>query len=359
MPSSLLFFTFLEFSRVQDIINSHIVLPKSTDVQLIDKFGRVHDYLRISLTEQCNLRCFYCMPEEGVAIREKERFMSSDECLQLARHFVSLGIKKIRLTGGEPLVKKDVGGLIRELGKLPVELAITTNGVLVDRHIEDFKIAGIRSVNVSLDSLIADRFNSISRREYFHKIMDNIQLLLLNEFQVKVNVVVIKGVNDDEVCDFVNWTMDQPVHIRFIEFMPFDGNKWQSDKKYSFAEIMQDVDHKFGNDSYLVLKGAPNDTSRNFKLIGAKGTFGIISSVTNPFCDTCNRIRLTADGKIKNCLFSENESDLLSALRNKEELTPIIEKAIFSKAEARGGIEEFSDEKISLHKNRSMITIGG
>ena len=299
------------------------------------------------------------MPEEGVALREKERFMSADECIQLAKHFVSLGIKKIRLTGGEPLVKKDVGRLIQELGKLPVELAITTNGVLVDRHIEDFRVAGIRSVNVSLDSLQAGRFNAISRREYFHKIMQNIELLLEHDFRVKVNVVVIKGVNDDEICDFVNWTKNQPVHIRLIEFMPFDGNKWQSDKKYSFAEILQDIDSHFGTNSYTQIEGAPNDTSRNFQLIGAKGTFGIISSVTNPFCDTCNRIRLTADGKIKNCLFSEDESDLLSAYRAGEELTPIIEKAIFAKAAQRGGLEEFSDEKISQHKNRSMITIGG
>ena len=159
---------------------------------IVDGFGRKHDYLRISLTERCNLRCFYCMPEEGVKLRDKSEFMSAEETIEIAKVFVALGVKKIRLTGGEPLVKNNAELIIRELGKLPVELAITTNGVIVDRFIDTFKEAGIQSVNVSLDSLKEERFNDISRRNYFTQIRNNIDLLIENGFHVKINVVVIK-----------------------------------------------------------------------------------------------------------------------------------------------------------------------
>lgn len=326
---------------------------------ILDKFGRKHDYLRISLTERCNLRCFYCMPEEGVQLRDKSKFMTHEEVIDIARTFVDLGITKIRLTGGEPLIKKDVGFIIEELGKLPIELAITTNAVNVDQHINVLKSAGVKSINVSLDSLVAERFNAISRRGYFDRIMANIKLLLKQDFDVKINVVLIKGTNDDEVIDFINWTKNTAINIRFIEFMPFDGNNWDWEKKVSFKEIMQLVDDAYGTDGYQKIKDAQNDTSRNYRLKDSKGTFGIISSVTNPFCDTCNRIRLTADGKIKNCLFSQDESDLLTAHRNQEDLEPIIRKAISAKHKERGGNVAFEELTEADIKNRSMITIGG
>lgn len=326
---------------------------------IVDNFGRVHDYLRISLTERCNLRCFYCMPEEGVPLRDKAEFMTAEETIEIAKTFVNLGVKKIRLTGGEPLIKKNAELIIRELGKLPVELAITTNGVVVDRFIDVFKEAGIRSINVSLDSLKEDRFNAISRRNYFVEIKNNIDLLLKNDFIVKINVVVMKGVNDEEIVDFVQWTQKQSVHVRFIEFMPFDGNKWNWEKKVSFKEIYSKIIEEFGENQVYKIQDQPNDTSRNYRILEAKGTFGIISSVTNPFCDTCNRIRLTADGKIKNCLFSEKESDLLSVLRQNGDLESLIKKAIFDKEKSRGGLDSFDNEQVFKHKNRSMITIGG
>ena len=331
----------------------------SNTLSIIDQLGRKHDYLRISLTERCNLRCFYCMPEEGVQLREKSVFMTSKEVLDIAKIFVDLGITKIRLTGGEPLIKKDVGEIIEELGKLPIELAITTNAVNVDQFIYILKSAGVKSINVSLDSLISDRFNAISRRGYFDRIMTNIELLLHHDFDVKINVVLIKGTNEDEIIDFINWTKHTNVNIRFIEFMPFNGNNWDWDKKVSYQEIMHQVDQKYGVEGYQKIQDAENDTSRNYKLKGSEGTFGIISSVTNPFCDSCNRIRLTADGKIKNCLFSQEESDLLSAHRNKENLEPIIRSAITSKHPERGGNVAFKDFTTKDIKNRSMITIGG
>lgn len=326
---------------------------------ITDRFGRVHDYLRISLTERCNLRCFYCMPEEGVQLRDKSEMMTAEELISIAKTFVDLGIKKIRLTGGEPLIKKDAELIIRELGKLPVELAITTNAVIVHRFIDIFKEAGIKAVNVSLDSLVEHRFNSISRRNYFQEIKKNIELLIANDFHVKINVVVIRDVNDDEIIDFVRWSKIENVHIRFIEFMPFDGNNWNTEKKVSFKEILDQIEAEFGQGNFHKIGDQPNDTSRNFKLNGALGTFGIISSVTNPFCDSCNRIRLTADGKIKNCLFSKEESDLLTAHRNTLPLQAIIQDAFNTKHKERGGLKEFSNEEVKKHKNRSMTSIGG
>ena len=326
---------------------------------IIDSFGRKHNYLRISLTEKCNLRCFYCMPEEGVPLKENNAFMTVDETISIAEEFVRLGITKIRLTGGEPLVKKGADVIIRALGKLPVELSLTTNGILVDRFIECFKDAGIKSLNVSLDSLKEQRFNAISRRSYFSKIKDNIELLLREGFHVKINVVLIKGTNDDEIVDFVKWTENEKISVQFIEFMPFDGNQWNSEKTVSEQEILDGLREYYGSDRIVKLNDLRNSTSRNFAVSGAKGTFGIISTVTNPFCDSCNRIRLTADGKIKNCLFSNEESDLLSAIRRGEEIESVIRKSILAKHASRGGLSSFENEEVSRHENRSMITIGG
>lgn len=330
-----------------------------TSQQITDKFGRIHDYLRISLTERCNLRCFYCMPEEGIKLRDKANFMTSEEVIDIAKTFVELGVKKIRITGGEPLIKKDVAHILTELGKLPIELSLTTNAVLVDKYIDVFKNSGITSVNVSLDSLDEDSFNQISKRNYFKRIKQNIVLLLQHQFNVKINVVVMRGVNEYEIPDFIKWTQQQNIQIRFIEFMPFDGNHWQWDKKVSFKEIMNIAESAFGSSNIIKIKDKPNDTSKNYQLKNALGNFGIISTVTNPFCDTCNRIRLTADGKMKNCLFSKSETDLLTNYRKNRDLRPIIFDAIISKEKSRGGANAFDYEFLKSMTNRSMTTIGG
>ncbi len=328
--------------------------------QLLDKFGRVHDYLRISLTERCNLRCFYCMPEEGISLRPRSDFMSREEVFQMAKTFVSLGVKKIRLTGGEPLLRKDAKEIIQDLTSLPIELAITTNGILVDKFIDVFKACGVKAVNVSLDSLKEEKIDKITRRNYAKTIRNNIKLLTQEGFTVKLNAVIIKGVNDDELIDFVEFTRDMPLHYRFIEFMPFDGNKWDWSKGVSQKEIVSVMKGKY-DDDLLRMVDKKNDTAKNYKIKGYQGTFAIISSVSNPFCDSCNRIRLTADGKMKNCLFSDNETDLLAAMRKGEEIEPLILNSIWDKKRKRGGMETF--EQLSdpaLHgNNRSMLAIGG
>jgi cyclic pyranopterin phosphate synthase len=334
---------------------------KSNQNILKDSYGREHAYLRISLTELCNLRCTYCMPAEGIQLSPKSHIMTFEEVYTIAKLFVDHGVTKIRLTGGEPLVRKDVDIILKKLATLPVELAISTNAVTVDRFIDTFKACGIQNINVSLDSLNAEKFNQITRRNDFEAVNRNIHLLIEEGFRVKLNAVLMKGFNDNEIIDFIKLTKTLPVSVRFIEFMPFNGNKWDKSNMVSYAEIMDCVHSTFSENEVLRIKDAPNDTSKNYKIEGYKGSFAIISSVTNPFCDSCNRLRLTANGRLKNCLFSNTESDLLTALREGKNIEPIIQKAVQAKFKIRGGMDTLEKlEEPQLHnQNRSMITIGG
>ena len=328
---------------------------------MTDTFGRVHTYLRISLIERCNLRCTYCMPEEGVILSPRSHLMTYEEIYTIAKTFVKNGVTKIRLTGGEPLIRKDIPIILEKLSTLPVELSITTNAVIVDKFIDTFKAHGLKSINVSLDTLDAAKFNEITLRNDFEKVYNNIMLLVSEGFKVKINTVLIKGFNDDEIIDLVQFTKNIPVSLRFIEFMPFDGNKWDMKKMVSYAEIMKKLNSFYSEEHIERLQDAPNDTSKNYKIKGYKGSFAIISSVTNHFCDTCNRLRLTANGHLKNCLFSATESDLLTTLRAGKPIEPIIQKAIQAKLKVRGGMDTLKKlQEPKLHtQNRSMITIGG
>jgi len=328
---------------------------------LTDTHGREHTYLRISLIERCNLRCNYCMPEEGIQLSPKSHLMTYEEIYTIAKVFADHGVRKIRLTGGEPLIRKDFTTILEKLATLDVSLTLTTNGVIIDRFIDDLKKYNLNGINLSLDSLQAEKFREITRRDNFTQVWDNLHLLVSEGFKVKVNAVLMKDVNDNEIIDFIELTKDLPVSVRFIEFMPFDGNKWNIDKTVSYAEIMDKVRDHFTEDQLERMQDAPNDTSKNYKIKNYKGSFGIISSVTNPFCDSCNRIRLTANGRIKNCLFSSSETDLLQALRAGEAIEPLIAKAMRSKFKVRGGMDTLEKlQQPELHgKNRSMITIGG
>ncbi|MBJ2124980.1 GTP 3',8-cyclase MoaA [Flavobacterium sp. IB48] len=328
---------------------------------LTDSFGRKHNYLRISLLEKCNLRCTYCMPADGIALSPKASLMTADEIFAIAQTFVKNGVDKIRLTGGEPLLRKDFPEIVSKLSELEISLSITTNGILIDRHIEVLKRFNIKKINLSLDTLVASKFHSITLRNQFEKVIDNLHLLLNNDFQVKVNVVLIKGFNDTEIVDFVKLTQFLPISVRFIEFMPFAGNEWDRSKMVSQQEILSLVETQFLSKEIQKLEDEKNFTSRNYKIKNFQGDFGIISSITNPFCDSCNRIRLTADGKIKNCLFSNSETDLLTAFRNGESITELISESIQNKKKVRAGmstVNEINDPTLHFD-NRSMIAIGG
>jgi molybdenum cofactor biosynthesis protein A len=326
-----------------------------------DNHGRAHNYLRISITEHCNLRCTYCMPAEGIALTPRAHLMTADEIVTIAKTFVKLGVTKIRLTGGEPLVRKDAKIIIEQLGELGVELTLTTNGIRVHEFIDTFKEAGITTLNVSIDSLKKEKFNQITRRNYFEKLIENLDLLEVNGFKVKLNVVVIKGFNDNEIIDFIEMTKDRNIQIRFIEFMPFDGNQWNKEKLVSYAEILSQVNDFYTEQKVERTQDKPNDTAKNHKIESYKGSFSVISSVTNPFCSTCNRIRLTADGKLKNCLFSNTETSLLDTLRAGESIEPLIFQNIKSKHAMRGGMDDDAkfQNPLLFSQNRSMIKIGG
>lgn len=325
---------------------------------LKDTFNRTHDYLRISLTDACNFRCVYCMPNEQMKFMPAKHLMQAYEIESIVKTFVDLGVKKIRLTGGEPLVRKDAKDIIERISKFPVELSLTTNGALADDFIEVFHQAGIRSVNVSLDTLKRDKFLELTKRDLFDKVWKNIQLLIEERFHLKVNVVVMKGINDNEILDFIEWTKNQPVHVRFIEFMPFDKNQWNSSKVFSYQEVLNLIETQY---SFIKIKDEANATAKKYKPINHEGTFAVISTMSAPFCHNCNRMRLTAEGKMKNCLFSKGEADILSVLRNQEDITPIIKKCVGQKEKALGGQFEGDFHQIDTNKidNRSMIRIGG
>lgn len=325
---------------------------------IIDGYRRIHDYLRISLTDNCNLRCFYCMPEEDYAFTPASRLMQAGEIEALAKVFVESGVRKIRLTGGEPLVRKDAGEIILALSRLPVSLTLTTNATRLHDFVDVLEDAGVRSLNVSLDTLQAEKFLLITRRDQFSVVKSNIDLLVKRNFEVKINVVVMKGLNEGEINDFVAWTKDTPVHVRFIEFMPFSGNRWTSNKVFTFHEMLAQISARY---PITALENEPHATAKAYTVPGHAGTFAVISTMTEPFCGGCNRIRLTADGKMKNCLFSKEETDLLTAFRRGEDVLPLIHQSIAAKAEELGG--QFTSDFEHIHAedidNRSMITIGG
>jgi molybdenum cofactor biosynthesis protein A len=333
---------------------------KKVSATLTDSFGREHNYLRISLTEKCNLRCTYCMPENGVLLSPQSQLMTANEVFHIAALFVQNGVDKIRLTGGEPLLRKDFSEILTSLSTLPVKLSITTNAILVDRYIETFKSCGLKDINVSLDTLNTTKFDAITKRDQFSKAMSNIELLIQEGFMVKLNVVLMKGFNDDEIIDFINYTRDKPINVRFIEFMPFDGNNWDKSKLVTFDEVLTAVNLHYAEVGVESIPNEKNFTARNYKIKNYKGSFGIISTVTNPFCDACNRIRLTANGKLKNCLFSTGETPLLETFRDGKSIEGLIQHALHQKKAVRAGMTELEDfENLENHHNRSMITIGG
>uniref|UniRef100_A0A0A9XCN1 Molybdenum cofactor biosynthesis protein 1 n=1 Tax=Lygus hesperus TaxID=30085 RepID=A0A0A9XCN1_LYGHE len=302
---------------------------------LKDSFGRQHTYLRISLTERCNLRCEYCMPEEGVDLTKKQKLLTTDEMLRLAELFVKQGVTKIRLTGGEPTVHKDIVPIVESLKSIEGldMVAITTNGLMLTRMLVSLQRAGLDVVNVSLDTLQSNKYEKITRRKGWNRVIAGIDLGIQLGYQpLKINVVAMKGFNDDEILDFVEFTKDRNVDVRFIEYMPFTGNKWDTDKMLSYKEMMTIIRNRYPDVSPL--RNHPNDTSKAFKIPGYEGQIGFITSMTQHFCGTCNRLRLMADGSLKVCLFGNAEISLRDALRansSEDDLLAMIGAAVFRK----------------------------
>lgn len=323
--------------------------------KITDQFGRKHNYLRISLTDRCNLRCFYCMPEEGTELIEKPNIMKLEEIVEISKAFINLGVDTIRLTGGEPLIRKNFEFLIRELAQLGVKLKLTTNGVLLDKYYDLFEEVGLKNINISLDSLEKAKAAFITKRDYYDRIMNNIDEGINRGFNLKLNIVLIKGTNDLELPAFIEMTRNANISVKFIEFMPFKGNQWSWDKGVSEENVLSTVREHFG--AIETLKNPDHSTSKNFRVEGFKGSFGIVSTITSPFCSDCNRIRLTADGKMKNCLFANSETDLLTTHRLGQSIEEMILTSILKKKYSRDGMEEMTASH--YENNRSMTSIGG
>uniref|UniRef100_A0ABM5FQA0 Molybdenum cofactor biosynthesis protein 1 isoform X1 n=1 Tax=Pogona vitticeps TaxID=103695 RepID=A0ABM5FQA0_9SAUR len=324
---------------------------------LTDSFGRQHNYLRISLTEKCNLRCQYCMPEEGVQLTPKSELLTTQEVITLAKLFVQEGVDKIRLTGGEPLIRPDVVDIIAEMRELKglQTIAVTTNGINLARLLPRLKEAGLNAINISLDTLVPAKFEFIVRRKGFHKVMEGIHKALeLGYDPVKVNCVVMRGLNEDELVDFVALTEKHPLDVRFIEYMPFDGNKWNFKKMVSYKEMLDTIKQRWPELEKLPCEEA-SSTAKAYKVPHFQGKVSFITSMSEHFCGSCNRLRITADGNLKVCLFGNSEVSLRDHLRSKateEELVQIIGKAVGRKKKQHAGM--FS---ISQMKNRPMILI--
>ena len=281
---------------------------------LVDTFGRVHTDLRISVTDRCNFRCAYCMPAEGMQWLDRSDVLSFEEIERIARVLVErYGIRSVRLTGGEPTVRAHLPVLVRKLADLGVDLALTTNGATLALVADDLRAAGLERINISLDTLQADRFRQLTRRDELGRVLEGIDAAVAAGFSpVKVNNVLMRGINDDEVVDFLRLGRDKGVEIRFIEFMPLDAQgEWSSDRVVTASEILERAAEHFEFEP--VVRG--HEPAERFRYTDGSGSFGVIASVTRPFCGSCDRIRLTADGQLRNCLFALGHVDLRALLR--------------------------------------------
>ncbi|XP_069358074.1 molybdenum cofactor biosynthesis protein 1 isoform X2 [Maniola hyperantus] len=293
---------------------------------LVDLHGRKHDYLRISLTERCNLRCQYCMPAEGVPLSARSALLSRDELLRLARVFAALGVRKLRLTGGEPTLRADLLDVVQGLSELRGvhTVAMTSNGLALTRRLPALQRAGLSALNLSLDSLRAERFERMARRPGLSHVLASLDLALqLGLPSVKINTVLMKGFNDDEICDFVELTKDREVDVRFIEFMPFAGNEWRDSRMVSERAALDAVRRR--HPQLRAAAPAPCRTATMWQVPGYRGRVGFISSMSVPFCGSCNRLRLTADGNLKVCLFGAAETNMRDALRGGADTGELVE----------------------------------
>ncbi|MBC7797857.1 MAG: GTP 3',8-cyclase MoaA [Pyrinomonadaceae bacterium] len=335
-----------------------------------DSHNRKIKDLRVSLTDRCNFRCFYCLPNGEPAMAQKEKVLTYEELDYICEIFVELGIEKIRLTGGEPLLRRDVDVLVKKLSRLKnpkskvqspklEDLALTTNGFLLDeKRAKSLKANGLDRVTISLDTLKRDNFTAITKVDAFDKVLNSIEAAkLANLSPIKINAVIVRGHNEDEIVDFAGFARENDLQMRFIEYMPLDsGHGWQREQVFSGRDIYEAIHAVFPLEPKAVKRGA--ETARRYVFAdGANGEIGIIAPVTEPFCGACSRIRLTADGQIRTCLFSTKEHNLRDTVRNAEnrqEVIEFIENVVYQKEPSH-----FIGNKEFITASRSMSFIGG
>jgi GTP 3',8-cyclase len=343
---------------------SHIQKNDSADTAanaLVDTFGRLHNNLRISVTDRCNIRCFYCMPAEDVVFMNKRELLSFEEIERAVRVAVTLGVDKVRLTGGEPLVRRELPELVRRIANLPgiKDVGLTTNGILLADQAQELWDAGLRRINVSLDALDPVRFREVTRRDGYEKVIAGIKAAQAVGFApVKINAVSIRGVTEDQIVPFGKFARETGAEIRFIEFMPLDAdNAWERDKVLFADEILEILSKEIMPLKPVGQKDKAAPAS-NFEFEDGVGRIGLIASVSKPFCKDCNRFRLTSDGKLRNCLFSLEETDIKSLLRDAGKTDLDIAKAMLKCVTEKKEGHEINSASFT-QPDRPMYSIGG
>lgn len=327
--------------------------------RLVDTFGRVHDNLRVSVTDRCNIRCVYCMPEESPEFLARSQILSFEEITRFVEVATRLGVRKVRLTGGEPLIRRGLPVLIEKLLSLPrlEDFSLTTNGVLLAGLARDLHEAGLRRLNVHLDTLDRERFFRLTRRDDLPRVIEGIDAARREGCQVKINAVAVRGTTEEDIVPLARYARENDVTVRFIEYMPLDASRsWERDKVLRAEEILRRIAEQVGELAEIEpdYPGAP---SVDHTFPDGRGRIGIIASVSRPFCASCNRIRLTADGKVRNCLFSHDELDVRGLLRSggtDEELADLICRSVHAKSEGH----EINTARF-LQPKRPMYAIGG
>ena len=330
-------------------------------VKIVDNHGRTLNYVRLAVTDRCNLRCFYCMPEEGIDYLPKKQLLTYEEMERMLRVLAQMGISKVRITGGEPFLRKDLMGFLRRVHAIAgiEEINITTNGVLTAPHIPELKALGIKSINLSLDTLNRERFFRITRRDELNKVMDTFHALLQHGISVKINAVVMEGQNTEDIIPLAHLTKDYPISVRFIEEMPFNGaGNNHPILTWDYRRILDELRSVFP--AIYKVADAPNATAKHFAIPGHAGNIGIIAAYTRTFCGTCNRIRVTAQGGLKTCLYGNdvlNIRDLLRSGASDESLAQSLLQAFRSRAS--NGYEAEEQRQFIMPVFESMSSIGG
>ena len=326
--------------------------------QLLDSFGRVHTNLRISVTDVCNFRCIYCMPEDMVFMSDSA-LMTYNEILHFTRIFVKFGVDKIRITGGEPLVRPGIPKLIEQLGQIDAlkDISLTTNGIGLVSQAKALYDAGLRRINVSLDTLNEEKFEQMTRRKVLSRVIEGLKTAHDCGFDpIKVNAVAMRGFTDDEIVDLVTFARENSYHMRFIEFMPLDADDiWGRNMFIPGKEIIEKINRVYPLERMSLNGDSKSDTAQRFRYADNGSEVGVIPSVSEPFCESCNRIRLTADGKFRTCLFSLTETDLLTPLREGADDEVIEALIIDAVAQKEAGHKINAADFIKPDRNMSMI----